>query len=570
MNLPGSPLTADDYARHASCGIPKEFAESALLRRVESIEGGELIGRNGHGDYAGIVYPYVWPGENCVRESRLRRDRPDLEQKPGGGYKERMKYLTPPGRGNMLYFVPGTNPEWLQDTDIPVVFVEGEKKAIAVGALGRHEFDASPRPRWLPIAIPGVWSWKGTIGKQPGPNGDRRDVKGVIPDFDRVKWSGRRVTIIFDANVRTVEQVRIARLCLTRELQRRGATVLWVDLPELPGVNGIDDFSGKHAPEPTINLIYSGRPPEGSIDNAPVAAVLRIEDLPGVGDSAEAIEYIRKPELVKGSVLGLTGNSGSGKSTLARAFIRDAIRDGVPCLILDRENPRPVARDCMERIGLDDGPLLRWYGGWNGDVPSAMSSTVIDWVKSCKTKPIVMFDSLIAFVEGDENSSQDMHKFMKEPRKLADLGCTVIVIHHDGKAETSKDFRGSTAFKGDCDQAFHVSNLSPDMKLDRLTLRPFKSRFGLCESLVYFYAGGKFIRDDREDAPARTITDQLTDLLRVNPGIKTKEFEDAAAKKDLGRNKAREFLSNGVLSGAIRREDAGRNQFRHYLPEGQK
>jgi hypothetical protein len=189
------------------------------------------------------------------------------------------------------------------------------------------------------------------------------------------------------------------------------------------------------------------------------------------------------------------------------------------------------------------------------------------WVESCELRPLIVVDSLIAFLEGDENDAAAMRRFMNGLRWLADTGATVVPIHHDGKSETARDYRGSSDIKAAVDQAFHVSNLGSDGKLDRLSLRCFKSRYGFSGSLMYFYAGGKFVRDDRDDAPARSVADQLAELLRQNPGIKTREFEDAAGKKGLGRNRARDFISNGVLSRVIRREDAGRNQYRHYLTE---
>lgn len=71
MNLPGALLTTDDLARLAKCGITREVAEQALLRRVESPEGAVLVGRNGSGDYSGIVFPYVWPGEDYAARASL-------------------------------------------------------------------------------------------------------------------------------------------------------------------------------------------------------------------------------------------------------------------------------------------------------------------------------------------------------------------------------------------------------------------------------------------------------------------------------------------------------------------
>jgi hypothetical protein len=297
--------------------------------------------------------------------------------------------------------------------------------------------------------------------------------------------------------------------------------------------------------------------------------VTGIEELPPVGELTEPIVYLRNPEAPIGCIVGLTGDSGSGKSTVATAWIRDANAQGIPALVLDRENPRPVIIDRMGRLGLADSVLLRWYGGWNGEIPSPASREVIEWVRSCEPRPLILVDSLIAFLAGDENDAAVMRGFMNGARQLTNLGATVIVIHHDGKAETARDFRGSSDFKASLDQAFHVTNISSDGKLDRLSLRCYKSRYGFTGSLVYRYASGLFIRDERIDAPAVVAADQLTALLRTNPGIGTKEFEDLAAKANLGRNRARDFLSNGVLAGTIRRETAGRNRQHHFPVEVQ-
>lgn len=300
------------------------------------------------------------------------------------------------------------------------------------------------------------------------------------------------------------------------------------------------------------------------------AGDLRIETLPAVATGCAGIQYVREPELPESSVIALTGDSGSGKSTLATAWARDAIAQGVPVLIVDRETPQPVAIDRMARLELADSPLLRWWGGWLGEVPSPGSPEIMRWVKGCNPKPIVIVDSLAAFLEADENSASEMRAFMHQSRRLADLGATVVVIHHDGKSETARDYRGSTDFKASVDAGFHVSNIGPDSRLDRLSLRCFKSRHGFVGSLVYLYAGGRFVRDERHDAPAITVGEQLTALLRLNPGIGAKKFENLAHEKRLGRNRARDFIVNGVLAGTIRRENLGGNRSAHYLAEGQE
>jgi hypothetical protein len=106
------------------------LAASAFLRRVDSWTGAQLVGRKG-GDYAGIAIPYFAPGDRHVREYRLRRDHPDLEADSSGQLKVKQKYLSPPGRSNMLYLPPGCDSALLGNADLPLIITEGEFKTLA-------------------------------------------------------------------------------------------------------------------------------------------------------------------------------------------------------------------------------------------------------------------------------------------------------------------------------------------------------------------------------------------------------------------------------------------------------
>jgi len=211
-NLVGSDLTASDYSALDARWIDRDLADCAHLRRVDSMTGGEIVGRKG-GNYAGIIIPYFLPGSDRVREYRLRRDQPDLEYDSAGNLKSRQKYLSPPGQSNMLYVVPGTGRSLLNDPGVPIIVTEGEFKTLALWRLANH---GSPnRPRFLPLGVSGVYNWRGTIGKTVGPDGSRQDVKGAIRDLDWITWDGRHVVIAYDADAATKEVVRIARSELT-------------------------------------------------------------------------------------------------------------------------------------------------------------------------------------------------------------------------------------------------------------------------------------------------------------------------------------------------------------------
>ena len=249
----GENLTDSDYRSLAARWIPPELADLAGLRRVDSNVGREMFSRK-RGDLAGIIIPNVAPWDSGhIREYRERLDNPDLEYGADGTIRETNKYIQPPGRTNLIYFPPGVLPPTLEDSNVPVIITEGEFKALALSRLANHQ---TPTPRFLPIAVAGVWNWRGTISKTTGPNGDRRAVKGVIPDFDRITWKGRRVIIAFDADCEKNPKVRSARWQLTSALMERGACVGLLDWPMEEG-KGIDDRLATVGPERVLADIAS-------------------------------------------------------------------------------------------------------------------------------------------------------------------------------------------------------------------------------------------------------------------------------------------------------------------------
>ena len=251
----GGPLDETDYATLSASWITPGIAEEALLRRVNEQEGREVIGQKGSRDCAGILFPYYWPGQTSPINYRLRRDHPDIIQGKDGNLRQDRKYLSSPNGRNRLYIPPGVTPEQLADARIPIAIVEGEKKALALWRLARHE---SKDPRFIPVAIAGVWSWRGRIGKTSGPRGERIDVSGPIPDLDRIEWKGRKVCIIFDADVQNNESVKRARKGIARELATRGAEGEFVNLPTDCGVNGVDDLLAAWGPERLLDLFAKG------------------------------------------------------------------------------------------------------------------------------------------------------------------------------------------------------------------------------------------------------------------------------------------------------------------------
>jgi hypothetical protein len=127
--------------------IDRALADRARLCRVDSLTGAQVVGRRAR-NYSGILIPYFHPGSDRVREYRLRRDQPDYEYDSAGNLKPKQKYLSPPGRSNMFYLLPGVDSSLLADPELPY----GQKtrsrlnrRGIMAGPNEREQMDTAAR-----------------------------------------------------------------------------------------------------------------------------------------------------------------------------------------------------------------------------------------------------------------------------------------------------------------------------------------------------------------------------------------------------------------------------------------
>jgi hypothetical protein len=194
-----------------------------------------------------MVIPYFTPDRKPTGYGRVKPTNPRTT-KDG----RKVKYEVPLGLSPRLYVPAGVTPEVLADPNVPIIFVEGEKKAIALVHAG---FDA--------VAISGVWSW---CRKSEG---DGRQ-KELIPDFDLIALEGRQVNIIFDSDAATNDKVLWAEWYFAKTLKAKGADVRAVRLPdgvdeddpvvERPKV-GADDYLVAHGADALKVLIEAATTP---------------------------------------------------------------------------------------------------------------------------------------------------------------------------------------------------------------------------------------------------------------------------------------------------------------------
>lgn len=160
---------------------------------------------------SGLVIPYPCIGGGKPF-SRVKPDQPPIiDGKPA-------KYLSPKGAA-VRAFIPPRTREALKDSTAAVIITEGEKKA------AKADQDGFPC-----IGLAGVWCFLQN--------------HLLIPDLTGISWEGRPVTIAYDSDIVTKEDVKEAAFYFERNLKMRGALVKAVHFPiSADGVKvGLDDF----------------------------------------------------------------------------------------------------------------------------------------------------------------------------------------------------------------------------------------------------------------------------------------------------------------------------------------
>ena len=109
------------------------------------------------------------------------------------------------------------------------------------------------------------------------------------------------------------------------------------------------------------------------------------------------------------------------------------------------------------------GGLVQYSLRFTEPPPQPNDPAVLDWVRACEPRPLMIVDPMIAFHGGDENDASETRAFTQQCRTVADLGGTVLLLHHDGKAGTSKDYHGSSDFKASLE-----ADIAPELSLDVL------------------------------------------------------------------------------------------------------
>jgi archaellum biogenesis ATPase FlaH len=304
---------------------------------------------------------------------------------------------------------------------------------------------------------------------------------------------------------------------------------------------------------------------QGEAEKQPDSAIVDISSLPKPWQiGTPEIPWLIKDFIARGTIIGLVGEPGCGKTTishsLAYSVAAGAKFAGLECeqadaLGVDLENPLTQICLIKERLGVEREDLpIHFWGGWNTPPPESPAClSVMQWLEQ-HPGALIVVDGLNAFLKGSENDSDVIRQFILDLRKLTAMGATVIVLHHSGKAETAREFRGSSHIKAGLDSAWKVTN-SGTGRLGTVRLTSFKSRLTVGKDFAFKFDDGTGFHSLDGESPAmqsgQNAKDILAEILKQAPGMNKGDFEREAGRQSITRYKVRRFIEDSLEFGVL-------------------
>jgi hypothetical protein len=181
-------------------------------------------------------------------------------------------------------------------------------------------------------------------------------------------------------------------------------------------------------------------------------------------------------------------------------------------------------------------------------------------------RTLFTFDTLTRFHNANENSATGngdddagMSFVTGQARVLADLGSSVLILHHRGKGAAR--YRGSEEILANVDVAFElVRNGQNGRKLHNFKNRDGKDDFEI--GISCDFEQGVFACTDAVVFAERTKPEEILQaLINQNPGISVNKI---AAESGLRRDRAIRLLLDG--EGRLWRSEPGPRRSRIYFP----
>lgn len=192
------------------------------------------------------------------------------------------------------------------------------------------------------------------------------------------------------------------------------------------------------------------------------------------------------------------------------------------------------------------------------DKPNDLDRLIGEIGNNCADPALIIFDPLVSFMSGDENSARDTQAMIQGVRKLVETyqqaNCTVLLVHHSGK-EFARAERGSSALRGGLETLIELQRnrlklhkqrdamKHPDIEIELSTVEG-TSYDGVSGDLGKVVTGGRVI-------PAKEYKTADSDEAADNGGSTASSSKSATKKKEDPR-KARIRANQDLIIATIK------------------
>jgi RecA-family ATPase len=189
------------------------------------------------------------------------------------------------------------------------------------------------------------------------------------------------------------------------------------------------------------------------------------------------MKWVQPGMIAEGCVTVIVAPTGHGKSFLGLKLAQTCTSPGElfghlhqerAVLYLDRENKVRSLKERAKLLG------VKIHGKANPDSKLFYSSAFLDgprepedkqlleWAKQQSPPPVIIVDTLLRHLKKGmkENSSDDIATWFALFTKLLQIGCSVVVLHHTGKGESTRNGRRSLDIEGVSDFYFKLTNVT--------------------------------------------------------------------------------------------------------------
>lgn len=482
------PLLENDFDRLKKQNwIDREILELNKVNRITSEVGAKLLGKNTDqpfpqiksengkvikttftNSFSGLCFPNLLPSEEKPRSFWILRDNPDFVEIEGEPKKVINPIATPANQSNLFFFPKRATTEQLTGND-PIVITVGLLSTLALKRLLNPDYLSKSlitnlNENTLVIGLSNEWAWRNKKDEY----GNKLEKPEIIADFDLIKWENRTVYLLFNSNVKTEEIAKTGREKLKQELEKRKANVQTIDLPDVTGVDSIDQLLAKPDWDAgnVLDLFNNSASQE---KNAPNAQGKKFDFY-----SIKDVLDFPDPEMLLGDILPenafavIYGQSGVGKSFLSLhlafcvAFNKQdlfSVKNGHVFYISAegragiKNRTKSWLQSFCANFGIDESNSSNFH--YIFSPLNAMDNLeVLQFLSQikeiCPTPKLIVIDTFARSMSGDENSSRDVGAFIKGCDLLKEAtNATILLVHHTAKNSNAE--RGSSALRGASD-----------------------------------------------------------------------------------------------------------------------